>query len=144
LSQDYSRLSTARPAVRHDCRYFGGVLTTAVEQRPMVADGYRGVLGAVPYAIRASESVLFRGYAAISGLLVLGLALLFGAAVVVLVADTAAAAGGSLTLCRLSAHCSRQRCSSLAATAVARPPGGRTPRSAPRGSVWSHRCTSRC
>ncbi|MEF8819811.1 MAG: hypothetical protein V5A31_00505 [Haloferacaceae archaeon] len=61
---------------------------------------YRGVFGAFPYAARASDSWLFRSYAAVSALVGGGLALLFTFGLVVLVAQTAALAGGSLTLSR--------------------------------------------
>ncbi|MFB6161571.1 MAG: hypothetical protein ABEJ61_10425 [Haloferacaceae archaeon] len=65
-----------------------------------MADGYRGVLGAFPYALRASDSWLFRSYAAASGLLALGLTALFGLGLVVLIARTSGAVGGTLTLSR--------------------------------------------
>jgi hypothetical protein len=61
---------------------------------------YRGVFGAFPYAARASDSWLFRSYALVSVLVGGGLGLLFTFGLVVLVAQTAALAGGSLTLSR--------------------------------------------
>ena len=61
---------------------------------------YRGVIGAFPYAARASESWLFRSYAVVSVLVGGGLGLLFAFGLVVLVAQTAAVTGGSLTLSR--------------------------------------------
>jgi len=61
---------------------------------------YRGVFGAFPYAARASESWLFRSYAVVSVLVGGGLGLLFAFGLVVLVAQAAALAGGSLTLSR--------------------------------------------
>jgi cytochrome c biogenesis factor len=64
-----------------------------------MTDDYRGVLGAVPYAFRASDSRLFRSYALLGGLLAAATALLFLAAVVVVVAGTAGG-GGTLTLSR--------------------------------------------
>lgn len=63
-------------------------------------DGYRGLLGAFPYAYRRSGSWLFRSYVAVSALLTAGLAALFGFGLVVLVARTASVPGGSLTLSR--------------------------------------------
>jgi uncharacterized membrane protein YuzA (DUF378 family) len=65
-----------------------------------MADGYRGVVGAFPYAARASDSWLFRSYAVASALLALGLTLLFGFGLVVLIARTASVVGGTLTLSR--------------------------------------------
>jgi hypothetical protein len=62
--------------------------------------GYSGVLGAFPYAARQSESWLFRSYALVSAVVGGGLALLFVLGLVVLIAQTAAVAGGSLTLSR--------------------------------------------
>lgn len=61
---------------------------------------YSGVLGAFPYAVRESDSWLFRSYALVSAVVGGGLALLFALGLVVLVARTAALAGGSLTLSR--------------------------------------------
>jgi len=65
-----------------------------------MVDDYRGVVGAFPYAFRASESWLFRSYVALGGLLTLVVSLLFVAAVVVVIAGTAGGRGGSLTLSR--------------------------------------------
>ena len=65
-----------------------------------MADGYRGVLGAVPFALRSSDSWLFRSYALVSGLVALLVALLFVFGLVVLLGRTAAVEGGSLTLSR--------------------------------------------
>ena len=65
-----------------------------------MADGYRGVLGAVPFALRSSDSWLFRSYALVSALVVLLVTLLFGFGLVVLIGRTAAVEGGSLTLSR--------------------------------------------
>jgi hypothetical protein len=61
---------------------------------------YRGVFGAFPYAARESDSWLFRSYALVSVVVGGGLALLFAFGLVVLVAQTAAITGGSLTLSR--------------------------------------------
>lgn len=65
-----------------------------------MTDGYRGVFGAFPYAFRQSESLLFRSYVLIGALAALAVTVLFGAGLVVLVAQTAAIEGGSLTLSR--------------------------------------------
>ncbi len=65
-----------------------------------MADGYRGVVGAIPFAFRRSDSWLFRSYVLVSTLAALGIALLVGMGLVVLVGRTAAATGGSLTISR--------------------------------------------
>lgn len=61
---------------------------------------YRGVLGAVPYAVRASDSWLFRVYAVVGSLAAAVAAVLTALGLVVLVAATAGAAGGAFTLSR--------------------------------------------
>lgn len=63
-------------------------------------DAYGGLFGAFPYAFRASESWLFRGYAVLGGLAALLTALLFGLALVALLGDTAGAGGGSFSFVR--------------------------------------------
>lgn len=65
-----------------------------------MTDGYRGVFGAFPYAFRQSRSLLFRSYVLVGALAALAVTLLFGAGLVVLIAQTAAVEGGSLTLSR--------------------------------------------
>ena len=65
-----------------------------------MADGYRGVFGAFPYAFRQSRSLLFRSYVLIGALAALAVTVLFCAGLIVLVAQTAAVEGGSLTLSR--------------------------------------------
>jgi len=65
-----------------------------------MADDYRGVVGAFPYAFRASDSRLFRSYVAVGGLLTVAVSLLFVAAVIVVIAGTSGGRGGSLTLSR--------------------------------------------
>jgi predicted neutral ceramidase superfamily lipid hydrolase len=65
-----------------------------------MADGYRGLVGAFPYAARKSDSWLFRSYVGVSALVALTVALLVGFGLVVLIANTARFAGGSLTLSR--------------------------------------------
>lgn len=65
-----------------------------------MADGYRGVVGAFPYAFRHTDSWLFRAYvlvgtavtAVVSLIVLLGLVVVFG--------KTASVEGGSLTLVR--------------------------------------------
>jgi hypothetical protein len=65
-----------------------------------MAEGYRGVFGAFPFALRASDSLLFKLWVVVSalatlligGFVVLGLVFLFG--------QTAGVPGGSLTLSR--------------------------------------------
>lgn len=61
---------------------------------------YRGLFGAFPYAFRASDSRLFRAYAVAGGLLALLLALGFGVALVVVLANTAGVGGGTFTFVR--------------------------------------------
>jgi hypothetical protein len=65
-----------------------------------MADGYNGVFGAFPYAFRSSRSLVFKAYVLSSALAVgvISLFILFG--LVVLIANTAAVPGGSLTLSR--------------------------------------------
>lgn len=65
-----------------------------------MAEGYRGVVGAFPYALRASDSWLFRSYAAVSALAAAGVTLVFAAGVVQLIAATSGVEGGTLTLSR--------------------------------------------
>jgi uncharacterized membrane protein YuzA (DUF378 family) len=65
-----------------------------------MASGYDGVFGAFPYAFRASDSRLFKLYVVASALAIGLVALFVGAALVVLIAQTAAVPGGSLTLSR--------------------------------------------
>lgn len=63
-------------------------------------DAYGGIIGAFPYAVRASDSLALRAYAIVSALLSVGVALLFGMALVVLIGATAGVAGGSFTFSR--------------------------------------------
>jgi hypothetical protein len=65
-----------------------------------MADGYRGVVGAFPYAFGASDSRLFRSYVVLGGLLTIAVSLLFVAAVIGAIASTTGGRGGSLTLSR--------------------------------------------
>jgi hypothetical protein len=63
-------------------------------------DSYSGLPSAFPYAFRASDSRLFKAYAAVSAVLGGLFALLMAIAIVVLIGNTASAPGGSLTLSR--------------------------------------------
>ncbi|MFC7069462.1 hypothetical protein ACFQL9_07405 [Halobaculum lipolyticum] len=54
-------------------------------------EGYRGVFGAFPYALRASESLAFKSYVVVGGLAALLLTVLFGLALVTLFGATAQA-----------------------------------------------------
>jgi hypothetical protein len=65
-----------------------------------MADDYGGVLGAFPYAIRRSDSWLFRSYAAVAALVAAVTTLIVASGVVVLVAETAAVRGGTFTFSR--------------------------------------------
>lgn len=61
---------------------------------------YGGILGAYPYAFRRSESRLFRSYAVLGGLLAAAVTLVFGSALIQLVARTVGTAGGTFTFVR--------------------------------------------
>lgn len=63
-------------------------------------DAYGGLLGAFPYAFRASDSVLFRLYVVVAGLLAVLTVLVFGTALVVQVAGTLGGPGGTFTFSR--------------------------------------------
>jgi len=65
-----------------------------------MASGYDGVFGAFPYALRSSESRLFKVYVVASALAIGLITLLVGIAVIVLIGQTAGIPGGSLTLSR--------------------------------------------
>ncbi|WP_254546068.1 hypothetical protein [Halomarina pelagica] len=70
-------------------------MTTATEERT-----YRGVFGAIPYAFRSSDSLLFKLYVVVGGLLAFAVGALFGLALVVLLGSTAAAGAGTFTFVR--------------------------------------------
>jgi hypothetical protein len=63
-------------------------------------EAYSGLFGAIPYALRASRSWLFKSYVVLGGLAALMAALLMVFALVTLIAQTATIGGGSLTLSR--------------------------------------------
>jgi hypothetical protein len=63
-------------------------------------EAYGGLFGAIPYALRASRSWLFKTYVVVGGLAALVVAILMTLALVTLVSRTATASGGSLTLSR--------------------------------------------
>jgi len=65
-----------------------------------MATGYDGLLGAFPYAFRASTSRLFKLYVLISGVATAFISLFIIVALVVLIGRTASIQGGSLTLSR--------------------------------------------
>ena len=65
-----------------------------------MADGYRGLFGAFPYAFGESDSWLFKSYVVVGGVAAAVLALVFVLAVVVVFGRTAGMQGGSLTLSR--------------------------------------------
>jgi len=75
-------------------------LTTARPSPHVMSGDYRGVVGAFPYAFRRSGSWLFRSYVVVSALATLLVGLIVTAGLVVLIANTARFAGGSLTLSR--------------------------------------------
>jgi hypothetical protein len=63
-------------------------------------DAYGGILGAFPYAFRTSDSVLFRLYVLVGGLLAALATLVFGIALIVQVAATLGGPGGTFTFSR--------------------------------------------
>lgn len=65
-----------------------------------MADGYRGVFGAFPYAFRRSDSWLFRSYVVVGGLAAVLVALAFTLSLIRVFGATAGLKGGSLTLSR--------------------------------------------
>ena len=65
-----------------------------------MSDDYSGLFGAFPYALRRSDSRLFRLYAAVGGLLAAALAVFFAFALVVTVASTTDLSGGTITFVR--------------------------------------------
>lgn len=65
-----------------------------------MADGYRGLFGAFPYAFGSTDSRLFKSYVLVGGLAAAALSLFILLALVVLVGQTASIQGGSLTLSR--------------------------------------------
>jgi len=65
-----------------------------------MADGYRGLIGAVPYAFRRSSSRLFKLYVVIGTLAAVGIAVVVLSGLVVLLGETAESPGGALTLSR--------------------------------------------
>jgi len=70
--------------------------TAASDDQP----DYSGALGAIPYAFRTSPSRLFRAYVVVAALFSLVVTLVFVAALVVLLARTVGAAGGTFTFSR--------------------------------------------
>lgn len=65
-----------------------------------MADGYRGVIGAFPYAFRHGDSRIFKLYVVFGTLAALFIGGLFTLALVVWIGQTASTPGGSLTLSR--------------------------------------------
>jgi len=65
-----------------------------------MADGYRGVFGAFPYAFRHGDSLLFKLYVVFGTLAAAFVGILFTFSLVVWIAETAGSPGGSLTLSR--------------------------------------------
>ncbi len=65
-----------------------------------MADGYRGVFGAFPYAFRHGDSLVFKLYVIFGTLAAAFIGLLFVFSLVVWIAETAGSPGGSLTLSR--------------------------------------------
>ena len=65
-----------------------------------MADGYRGLFGAFPYAFRHGDSLLFRAYVLVGALGAVFIGGLFTLSLVVWIGETASSPGGSLTLSR--------------------------------------------
>lgn len=65
-----------------------------------MADGYRGVFGAFPYAFRRSDSWVFRSYVLVGGFAAALLAFGFALSLIGVFGATAGLRGGSLTLSR--------------------------------------------
>lgn len=65
-----------------------------------MADGYRGLFGAFPYAFGRTDSRLFKSYVLVGGLAAALLSLFVVLSLVVLFGQTASVQGGSLTLSR--------------------------------------------
>jgi len=65
-----------------------------------MADGYRGVFGAFPYAFRHGDSLVFKLYVVFGTLAAAFIGGLFLFSLVVWIAETAGSPGGSLTLSR--------------------------------------------
>jgi hypothetical protein len=65
-----------------------------------MADGYRGLFGAFPYAFGRTDSRLFKSYVLVGGLAAGVLSLFVILSIVVLIGQTASIQGGSLTLSR--------------------------------------------
>lgn len=63
-------------------------------------EAYSGLFGAIPYALRASRSRLFKSYVVLGSLVALVVTVLMTLALVTLVGQTATAGGGTLTLSR--------------------------------------------
>lgn len=63
-------------------------------------EAYSGLFGTFPYAFRASESLLFRSYAVLGGVLAALVAFLFGLAFVAMMVTTLGAGGGVFTFSR--------------------------------------------
>lgn len=63
-------------------------------------EAYSGLFGAIPYALRASRSWLFKLYVFIGGVAALAVAVLMTFALIRLIAQTATVPGGTLTVSR--------------------------------------------
>lgn len=65
-----------------------------------MSEEYSGLVGAFPYAVRRSDSRIFRVYGVLGGLLAAALAVFFALAVVNAIAATASLQGGTVTFVR--------------------------------------------
>lgn len=63
-------------------------------------DAYGGLFGAFPYAVRASDSRLFKSYVLVGGLVAALVGLLFALGLVVLLGNTVGTAGGTFSFSR--------------------------------------------
>jgi len=79
----------------------GGGSTTSGESTGDESDStYSGLPSAFPYAFRSSESRLFRSYVVVGGLAAVLVVLVFAAALVTLMGETASVRGGTFTFSR--------------------------------------------
>jgi len=74
-----------------------GVMTDAQAEHER---SYNGLPGAFPYALRTSESLLFKGYVVVAVLLTVAIALIFTFGLIGVLANSSGARGGTFTFSR--------------------------------------------
>ena len=77
-----------------------GINRGPANDEAMDEDAYGGVIGAVRYSLAESESRLFRSYVVVAVLVTVFVSVLFVSGIVTLIAATANATGGNLTVVR--------------------------------------------